>query len=174
MSYRRDFTIGLKETQEFYLSLTMARWWKGILGFAAVGALVGLLYAGQAGLSPLLQAGIAALTALAGTAVTALALVISVRRRVRGQAARSGRTSYVQETEIDGFGVHVSVGKNKAKMGFEDLVRVQETRSAFYLFISESQAWILPKKQMEDPQAECAQLRELFRTVVERRRLRLL
>ena len=67
-----------------------------------------------------------------------------------------------QETEINGFGVHVTVGKDRGKMGFEDLLRVRETRKAFYLFLSENQAWILPKAQMEDREGDCARLRELF------------
>ena len=37
MTYRRDFTIGLRETQDFYLMLALGRWWKGILGFGAAG-----------------------------------------------------------------------------------------------------------------------------------------
>ena len=44
MSYQRDFTIGLRETQDFYLSLVLGRWRKGIAGFGLVGALAALLY----------------------------------------------------------------------------------------------------------------------------------
>lgn len=174
MSYRRDFTIGRKETQDFYLYLTLSGWRKGILGFGAVGALVGLLYTAGMPISIPLRAVTAAATALTAAAVTTLVLALSTMAKVKNQVSHSGRTSYVQETEINGFGVHVAVGKDKAKMGFSDLVRVLETRRAFYLFISEQQAWILPKKQMEDPRAESARLRELFRSVIERQRLRLL
>lgn len=173
MSYRRDFTIGLRETQDFYLTLAMGRWWKGIFGFGVVGALAGLLYTSQTALPLPFRASVSVLTALVGAVISALVVAVSTRRKVKEQVSRSGRASYVQETEINGFGVHVSVGKDQAKMGFEDLVRVRETKKAFYLFISESQAWILPKKQMEAPQAECAQLRGLFRKVIERRRLAL-
>lgn len=173
MSYRRDFTIGLRETRDFYLSLVLGRWGKGIAGFGAAGALVGLLYTGQAGLSLPLRAAVILAAALAAAGVTALVLVVSTCRKVKTQVSRSGRGTYIQETEINGFGVHVTVGKDKARMGFEDLVRVRETRRAFYLFLSESQAWILPKRQMEDREAECAQLRELFGTVIERGKLRL-
>ena len=92
---------------------------------------------------------------------------------VEEQIRRSGRESYIQETEINGFGVHVTVGKKKARLAFENLLRVRETRKAFYLFLSEQQAWILPKRQMEDAQEESEQLRTIFRTVVERKRLEL-
>ncbi|MDE7261595.1 MAG: YcxB family protein, partial [Oscillospiraceae bacterium] len=86
---------------------------------------------------------------------------------------QSGRESYVQETDISGLGIRVAVDGNKAKLAFENLVQVRETRKAFYLFLSSTHAWILPKAQMEDPAAESAQLRELFNTVLERKKLRL-
>ena len=170
-AYQRDFTIGLRETMDFYTFLTMRHWRKGFAGFGAAGALAGLLYAMAAALDPLWQAAAAAGGAVAGVCASVLVVAISTRYRVKGQVRRSGRERYVQETEINGFGVHVTVGTDRAKMGFGDLVRVRETKKAFYLFISGSQAWILPKKQMEDPRAESAQLRELFRKVIERRRL---
>lgn len=173
MSYRRDFTIGLRETQDFYLSLALDHWGKGIAGFALAGALTGFLYTGQAGMPQYLRAAVILTAAAAAAAVTVLILSVSTLLKVSRQIKSSGRASYVQETEINGFGVHVAVGKDKAKIGFPDLVRVQETGKAFYLFLSDSQAWILPKKQMEDPRAECAQLRELFAAVIERGRLRL-
>ena len=44
MRYQRDFTIGLKETRDFYQMLVLGRWWKGILGFGVVGGLVAWMY----------------------------------------------------------------------------------------------------------------------------------
>ena len=173
ISYQRNFTIGLRETQEFYLTLELGRWRGGIAGFGVAGALVALLYTGQAALTTPLRA----LAVLGGGAAAMLAavlvLTLSICGRVRGQIRRSGREHYVQQTQIDGFGVHVTVDKGQARLGFDKLVRVRETRRAFYLFLSDNQAWILPKAQMEDRAGECRQLRELFRTVVERGRLRL-
>lgn len=173
MSYHRDFTIGLRETQDFYLSLVLGRWGKGMAGFALVGALVGFLYTEQAGMLWSLRAVVILAAAAAAVGITVLVLSVSTILKVRSQVKSSGRESYVQETEINGFGIHVTVGKDKAKLGFPDLVRVQETGRAFYLFLSDSQAWILPKTQMEDPKEESARLRGLFTAVIERGRLRL-
>ena len=171
MSYRRNFTIGLRETRSFYLTLVLGSWKKGILGFGLVGALAGFLYLPQA--SPALQVLAVLGGAAAGMGLVTLWLVVSTCAKVRSQLRRSGRESYVQETEIDGFGVHVTVGKNRAKMSFDKLVRVRETAGAFYLFISDNQAWILPKAQMEDREEECRQIRRIFSAVVEKGRLRL-
>ena len=171
MSYHRDFTIGKRETLDFYLSLVLRRWRGGILGFGAAGALTVLLYTGRAELSLPVLAGLMAAGAAAAMLLAALCLVLSTWRRVKEQLRRSGRESYIQETEINGFGIRVTVGKDKAKLAFENLVQVRETRRAFYLFLSPSHAWILPKAQMEDPAAESAQLRALFTSVLERKKL---
>ena len=171
MSYRRDFTIGLRETRNFYLTLVLGSWKKGILAFGLVGALAVVLYLPQG--APALQVLAVLAGAAAAMGLITLWLAVSTCVKVRSQRRRSGRGSYVQETEIDGFGVHVAVGKDRAKLGFDRLRRVQETRGAFYVYISDNQAWILPKAQMEDRAAECAQLRQIFQTVVERGRLRL-
>lgn len=174
MSYRRDFTIGKQETLDFYLSLVLRRWRGGILGFGAVGALAALMYTAQAGLSLPAQAGLMAAGAAGAMLLVTLWLILSAARKVREQMRLSGRERYVQETEINGFGIHVTVGKDKAKLAFENLTQVRETKKAFYLFLSDVHAWILPKAQMEDPAAESAQLRDLFNKVLERKKLHFL
>ena len=175
MSYRRDFTIGRRETRRFCLSLALRHWWKGIAGFAAAGALVAVLYLTRfaPGTPPALQGAVMALAALAVAAVSVLVIVLSTDGRVRRQLRAAGRESYVQATEIDGFGIHVTVDGKKAKLPFDRLLRARETGSAIYLFLAEDQAWILPKDQMEDPAAECRQIREILRTVVPSGRLKL-
>ena len=173
MSYRRDFTIGLRETRGFYLMLVLEKWRRGIAGFGLVGALAAYLYTAAVTLAPWLQALAVLGGALAGMLASVLALTISTSARVRDQVRRSGQDSYVQQTEISGLGVHVTVGSKQAKMSFDKLVRVRETRRAFYLFIADTQAWILPKAKMEDRAAECRQIRQLFSMVMERGRLRL-
>ena len=65
------------------------------------------------------------------------------------------------------------MGKDRARLSFDKLMKVRETRRAFYLFLSANQAWILPKAQMEDPAGESRQLRAIFSTFLDARRLRL-
>ena len=175
MSYERDFTIGLRETQDFHLSLVLRRWWKGAIGFGVVGVLVVWMYLYRL-IPDSPPAAIAVVAGIFGVLTAAgvlAALAITTRMKVRDQLSRSGQGPYVQSTRIDGFGVQVRVGKKKAKLPFDRLLRVRETRKAFYLFIAEEQAWLLPKAQMEDVEKESAQLRRIFRAVVESRRLEL-
>ena len=65
------------------------------------------------------------------------------------------------------------MGKDNAKVNFDQLYQVRETGRAFYIFLSANQAWLLPKAQMEDAAAESAQLREIFRAVVPSKQLKL-
>lgn len=175
MRYSRDFTITRQDTEKFYQMLVLRRWSKGILGFAVVGALVLKLYMDWLGFA-LGAAGMAVMMVLGGL-VTAVFITLGVLWRTRGNVARlmrrNGREQYVQQTRIDGFGVHVSVDDKSAKVGFDKLVRVQETKDAFYLFITDNEAWILPKAQMENRGEECRTIREIFSRVVAPTRLKL-
>lgn len=175
MRYQRDFTIGLKETRDFYQMLVLGRWWKGILGFGVVGGLVAWMYLNwlEEEVSAPAQVLMILLFGLAVMGAVALGIVLSTRVKVRSQLRNSGRGSYVQSVEIDGFGVRVAAGEKKAKVGFDKLLKVRETGKAFYIFLSAAQAWILPKAQMEDSAAESEQLRTIFRTVMESKKLKL-
>ena len=174
MEYQRDFTIGVKETQDFYVSLQLKRWQKGILGFGAVGVLTAWLYLGM--LAPALE-GAGKLAAAVGIgaavmAVIVVCMVLFTRQKAAAQVRASGRTQYVQQTEINGFGVHVTVEKDKAKLPFDRIQKVRETKKAIYIHLSDTQAWILPKNQM-DGEEEAARLVEMFSTVIESSRLQL-
>lgn len=175
MRYSRDFTITRKDTERFYQMLVLRRWSKGILGFAVVGALVLKLYMDWLGFA-LDTVGMAAMMALGGL-VTAALITAGVLWRTKGNVdklvRRNGRESYVQQTRIDGFGVHVTVDGESAKLGFDKLVRVQETKDAFYLFITDAEAWIMLKAQMERIDEECRTVRDIFTKVVAPARLKL-
>ena len=90
MPYHWDFTIGKRETLDFYLSLVLRRWRGGIAGFGAVGALAALLYTGLAEFSLPVRIGLMAAGAAAFMLLVTLWLVISTRRKVTEQLRRSG------------------------------------------------------------------------------------
>ena len=174
MDYRRDFTIGYRETRDFYLGLALRSWSKGFGGVGLAGALVVWLCWELLELpGALYQELLAALgTGLLLTAGATLSMCLTTIHHVRRDFRRGGG-SYVQHTEIDGFGVRVTAQGRQAKLGFDKLMRVEETGKAFYLYLAANRAWILPKAQMEDPAGESARLRAIFTQVVESRRLKL-
>lgn len=175
MNYKWDFVIGVQETRDFYLGLSLRSWMKGFLGFGIVAALVTVMYwellalPGGRYLEILAAAG----AALAVIAFAVLSLYIATTRRVKGDFRRSGKENYVQHTEIDGFGIRVTVQDRQGKVSFDKLMKVEETGKAFYLYLAANQAWILPKQQMENQAEVCASLRQLFSSVIESRRLKL-
>lgn len=175
MRYTRDFTITASETERFYRLLLLRRWRRGILGFGVAGMLIGRLYLSWLKLLPEgIWTGIAMLcTGLLTMLLVTLGMMLRTRHTVRTAIHKKGRTHYIQHTEINGFGVTVTVDGEKARVGFEKLFLVEETKHAFYLYLTASEAWILPKAQMEDEARECETLRSIFSAVIERRRRRL-
>ena len=175
MRYIRDFTITRKDTLRFYRILALRRWSKGILAFSVIGALVAKLYLDWLGFS-LGTAGTALVMALCGiltAALITLGTILRTNGSVTAAMRRKGLKSYVQQTRIDGFGIHVTVGKETTRQGFDKILRVQETASAFYIYLTENDAWLLPKDQMEDKEAEIRTIREIFSKVVAPSRLKL-
>ena len=69
-TYRRDFTIGERETQRFYRMLTLRKWSRGILGFGAAGALAVWMYLSRVSLSAGMQAAAVLGGFLAGAALS--------------------------------------------------------------------------------------------------------
>ncbi|MBQ8852091.1 MAG: YcxB family protein [Oscillibacter sp.] len=174
MEYQRDFTIGVKETQDFYVGMQLAKWRGGLLGFGAVGVLTAWMYLGM--LAPALE-GAGKLAAAVGIGAAVMAVIVAcmvlfTRQKVAAQVRASGRTQYVQQTEINGFGVHVTVEKDKAKLPFDRIHKVRETKKAIYIHLSDTQAWILPKSQMAGEE-EAARLLEMLSSVIESGRLQL-
>ena len=175
MRYSRDFTVTRQDTLMFYQMLALRRWCKGIIGFSVVGALVAKLYLNwldfamdgfETGLFMVFSGVLTALLIALGT-------VIRTRIHVNSLMRKKGRESYVQQLRIDGFGFHVAVGQESARLKFEDILRVEEKRDVFYLFLTENDAWILPKREMEDSEAESRALRDIFTRVIAPKRLKL-
>lgn len=175
MNRKWDFVIGIPETRDFYLGLSLHSWGKGFLGFGIAAALVTVMYWELLGLPGGLYLEILAAVGAGVVVIVAavLSMYISTTRRIKRDFRRSGKESYIQHTEIDGFGIRVTVQGRQGKVGFDKLMKVEETGKAFYLYLAANQAWILPKNQMEDPEADSAALRQLFSNVVESRRLKL-
>ena len=175
MRYSRNFTIHRKDTLRFYQSLALRRWCKGILVFAVIGALVAKLYLDWLGftLDTFSTALVMLLCAILTAVLITLGTILRTRQSVTAAMRKKGRETYVQETRIDGFGVHVTVEKNSANLSFDKILRVQETNSAFYIFLTENDAWLLPKSQMEDGETESRTIREIFSKVVAPGRLKL-
>lgn len=176
MDYQRDFTIRIKDLQFFRQELMLEKWGGLIGGCGLLGAVIAWGYLNWTGqemgfigeVVTIIFAGLASLEILM------LGMIWFNNSKVKGTMRAMGKSSYLQKVEIDGFGVHAEADGKKEKAGFDKIVRVKETVRAFYIFYTREQAWILPKEQMADEQAETKKLREIFTALVASSQLKLM
>lgn len=173
MEYHRTFQIGQREAMDFYLYQAARHRALGAVGFSVVGLLICWLYYAQAQGTPtsfavsLVVSFVAVLAAILG------GYYFTIRSKVRAAIRQRGREQYPQDILINGFGLRCTANGREVKVAFEKIREVRETKKAVYIYMTENDAWILPKAQMEDPAAETAQLRKIFDTVIESARLHL-
>ena len=175
MRYSRAFQIGEREMVRFHFGRALREKLPGMIGLSVAGMLIVYLYMTRMGLT--ITTGQLILWMALGFALVLaalfLGLYLSVVAPVRRGLKKQGMTRYEQVVNVDGFGVRVRANGKEAKLAFDKLFAVRETRRDFYLFVTDTQAWLLPKSQMEDEAAESALLRQIFSTGVESRKLRL-
>lgn len=175
VNYKRTFTIRKKDIERFYILLALDKWGKLAVLMGLAGALTVQLYAPVLRLpdSVILRVLASVAGAVLVTGAIVLYLVIYSRSKVLERLRRNGTESYEQEIEINGFGLYVQAHGKQSKVGFDKLLKVRETSAAFYIYMTQIQAWIFPKDQMENGEEEFRQLRTIFSTVMESKRLKL-
>lgn len=171
MEYHRTFQIGEREAMDFYLYQAARQKLIGALGIGAAALLVCWLYASQGESDP-----VSFLISMAVTFVTVIAALLlgyyfTIRGKVRAAVRRRGKERYPQEILVNGFGLRATANSREVKVPFEKIREIRETGKAFYIYMTASDAWILPKAQMEHPEEESAALRGIFDRVIESGRL---
>lgn len=173
MDYHRTFQIGEREALQFYLYQALRRRLLGALGLGVVGLLVCWLYTREQLDSPASFAASMILSFVTVVAVLLVGYYFTIRGKVRAAVRRRGKDRYPQEILINGFGLRATANGREVKVPFDRLREIRETSKAFYLYMTEDDAWLLPKEQMEDAAEESARLRKIFTTVIESGRLHL-
>jgi len=167
MDYHRVFLIGEREAMDFYLYQAARQRLLGTVGFGIVGLLVCYLYGSES-----MESMGGFVTAMVVTFVAVIAAILigyyfTIRSKVRAAVRRRGKAQYEEEILINGFGLRAVANSREVKVPFEKLREIRETKKAFYLYMTENDAWLLPKAQMEDVAEESARLRKIFDTVIE-------
>ena len=175
MRYERNFQIGRRELIRFHFGQAMREKFLGMIGLSVAALLIVYLYVTRLGLTATRGQLIAwmILGFVMTLACLAAGFYLQVALHVRRSLRKLHVTGYEQAVAVDGFGVRVTANGREARLGFDKLYLVRETRQDFYIYVTAEQAWLLPKAQMEDPAAECGTLRKIFGTVLESRRLAL-
>lgn len=176
MDYQRDFTIRTKDLQYFRQELMLERWGGLIRGCGLLGSIIAWAYLNWIGqeLGIITEVVTIVFSGLASLEVLMLGMIWLNNSKVKRAMRAMGKSSYLQKVEINGFGVHAETDGRKEKAGFDKIVRVKETVRAFYIFYAREEAWVLPKEQMADEQAETEKLREIFTALVASSQLKLM
>jgi len=166
MSYQKVFQLGRKEMTRFYWHRMLRNRLIRMVLIGLTGGLAFLFYSFET------EAGQPGLIFLMGTWVT-FAAAVGIHYMV---AANQGKNSpvYQQDITINGFGFQVSTSNNReSRIPFEKIHSVYETSTDLFIYANKNDAWILCKDQMDDPAADCALLRDLFRQVIPAKSLHL-
>jgi len=87
---------------------------------------------------------------------------------------RQGKArAFSQEILLNDEGMFASSSHGTSKVVWRNMVFVRETPFDFFLFYSDKNAFILPKKQMQSPAEECESIRSVLRRHLPEDRLKL-
>ena len=168
MEYQSTFFITPRDAARFIRRQLRRGYGKTVLFFGLLGAVSCWFTAGEDARSQPAYLALAMAMAFLMVALVSLlghALIAHMRtRRTRG---------YEEDVKITATGVRVRAQGRERRVGFDKLLEIRETARDFYLYTDREHAWILPKAQMKDRAAECAQLRRIFDAIVESSRLHL-
>ena len=160
MEYQGTFTIGRRENIRFNLYVMRGRFiLMAALVFVIIAVMLGASTYGQTMSVPAaLLRGIP--LGLGGAAlflvVNTVMLMTRINRAYKDQRAQE----FTQDVTIGREGVRASSTRGAALLKWGNIVRVRESGKTFYLFLSKTQAYILPKYQLKDAAAEAGALRK--------------
>ncbi len=139
--------------------------------FVIIAAMVGLLrYAQSANLSGAL---INAFTmAVLGTVILVAINIITTILRINSFYKQKKLTDFTVTFTTDSSGIHAKSDRGDSDLPWNRIVAVRETRHAFYVFITDSHANVLPKDQFSNAE-EIAVFRALLEKNIEAGRLKI-
>lgn len=142
-----------------------------IMVFVIIGAMVGFVrYAQGTDLSLAIVNGL--LMAILGTVILVGINVITTILRINSMYRQKKLTDFAVTFTADQTGIHAVSDRGNSDLAWNRIVAVHETRNAFYIFITESYANVMPKDQIPDARAMEA-FRALLVAHVEKSRLKI-
>ena len=167
-----QFTITKKDNLRYnFFSMRKKLITTCILVFVIIGAMVGLLRYGQVyGLQAALLNGL--LMAVSGTAILLAINIVATILRINNFYKQKKLTDFTVTFTADKSGIHAASDRGNSDLEWNRIVAVRETRNAFYIFITDSYANVMPKDQVTDARA-FETLRKLLIQHVDARRLKL-
>ena len=173
MQYTGHFVITKKENREYNFFLMKKKLISGtVVVFLIILLLVGLLNYMAKGLSLMDAVLQGLLMAVIGAALMIAINLVSAVLRINSFYKQKKLADFKLDVVIDKDGVHTKSDRGSADLPWNRIQQITETGKAFYLFITENNANVLPKTQMQLPQ-DAETIRKLFQKNMEANRLRL-
>lgn len=114
----------------------------------------------------------ALLMAVFGTILLLVFNVISTMLRINSFYKQKKLIDFSVDFTVDKSGIHAKSERGDSDLPWNRVVSIQETRNAFYIFISDTHANVMPKDQIH-PEDGIATLRSLFEKNLDKPRLKL-
>lgn len=172
MPFASHFTITKKDNLRFNFFLMKKKLVATSAAvFVIIVAMVGLLrYAQGASIG---EAALRALLlGLAGTALLIAVNVISTVMRLNNLYRQKKLLDFSVDFTVDAGGIHARSERGDSDLPWDRIAYVQETPHAFYIFITDTHANVMPKDQLRSA-SDAAALRGMFQKHLDKPRLRL-
>lgn len=175
MQYQGTFRIGLKENFRYNWFISNRRM---IVTSAVVFALILLLNAFFGFIYQRVEsfwAGILAYLpyALGGALLIYLFSLLFMYMRLRTLYKKKQLDPFDQKIIINREGVHGSSAKGDIDLPFKNIGMIRESRSDFVIFVTDTHAYVLPKNQMKNPDADSNTIRQILHKYMDPSKLRI-
>ncbi len=170
--FSESFTITKKDNLRFNFFLMKKKLVAtGILVFVIIFAMVAFLkYAQSAALSTAILNGF--LMALLGTAVLIGINVVTTIVRINSFYKQKKIMDFAVTFAANKDGIHATSERGDSDLPWNRIVEIRETRNAFYIFITDSHANVMPKDQFSSLK-EIEAFRALLEKNMEKTRLKI-
>jgi len=121
-----------------------------------------------------LQGALANALAMAalGTAVLLAVNIVTTIMRINSFYKQKKLTDFSVDFTVDKSGIHAASERGDSDLPWNRVAGVHETRNAFYIFITDTHANVMPKDQLQST-ADAATLRALFEKNLDKPKLKL-
>ena len=170
--FSHTFTITKKDNLRYNFFLMQKKLIAtSALVFVIIAAMIGLLkYAQTASVAVSLINAL--LMAVSGTLILIGINIITAVMRINSFYKQKKITDFTVTFTTDKEGIHAASERGDSDLPWNRIVEIRETRHAFYVFITDSHANVLPKDQFSG-EAEIAEFRALLEKNMEAARLKI-
>lgn len=163
MQFQGVFKIGRKENIRYNLFVSQTRLIvMTVVVFVLIAVMLGVTdFARTRSLSDTLLFALP--LAFGGSVLFIVLNAVMLIFRVNKSYKEKTAYEFTQDITIDESGVHATSERGSALLEWNRVEKVREAGHAFYLFLSKTQAYVLPKYQLTNRDEDAAQIRALLR-----------